>query len=146
MSRDSVTVVLTSEEAVPTVNGPRARAEGIVIEGSELKRGIKAAMARESVPSLSALARRSHVRRDTMYGWFRTPVASVSPASVQKLVAVLGSQPGDPWYQAPTERTLDPETRALLDAAVDRAMGRLEDRLIDLLDQRLPRTDSEDAP
>lgn len=102
-------------------------------------------MARESVPSLSALARRSHVRRDTMYLWFRAPTAKVSAASVDKLVAVLGSKPGDPWYEEPTERTLDPETRALLDAAVERAMDRLGDRLVELLDQRLPRTDGGDG-
>lgn len=81
-----------------------------------------------------------------MYGWFRTPVARVSASSVDKLVAVLGSQPGDPWYEEPIERTLDPETVALLNEAVGRAMDRLADRLVELLDERLPRTDPGDAP
>ena len=105
-----------------------------MIAGSELQRGIKAAMARESVPSISELARRSHVRRDTMYGWFRKPTTRVSAASVEKLAAVLGSQPGDPWFEEPTERTLDPEAMA----AIDAAFARLGDRLIDWLDERLP--------
>lgn len=143
MSRYSVATVLTDEETVPTVNGPRARAEGLVIEGRELERGIRQAMARERVASLSDLARRSHVRRDTMYGWFRTPSVRIAGESVEKLVSVLGSQPGDPWHREPTERTLDPETRALLDAAVSRAMDRLGDRPIELLDERLPRSDRE---
>jgi len=103
-------------------------------------------MARESVPSLTELARRSHIRRDTMYGWFKKPVARLAASSVEKLVAVVGSQPGDPWYEEPTERTLDPETRALLDAAVGRAIDRLGDRLVDLLDQRLPGTSPPSGP
>lgn len=134
-------LVLTDEVVVPTVNGPRARAEGVVIAGTDLERGIRQAMAREGVTSLAELARRSHVRRDTLYGWFRTSTARVSGGSVEKLVSVLGSQPGDPWFDEPTERTLDAETRELLDAAVARAMDRLGDRLIALLDERLPRTD-----
>lgn len=121
-----------------TVNGPRTSGD-IVIEGPELERGIRQAMARESVPSLTELARRSHVRRDTMYGWFRKPLVRVAAGSVEKLVGVLGSQPGDPWYEKPTEQTLDPETLALVEDAVTRAMDRLAERLIDFLDQRLPR-------
>lgn len=123
-----------------TVNGP-ARSGGIVIAGQELERGIRSAMAREDIGSLSELARRSHIRRDTMYGWFRAAKVRVSAQSVDKLTAVLGSAPGDPWYEEPTERTLDPATREMLDAAVERAMDRLGDRLIDLLDQRLAHTD-----
>lgn len=94
-------------------------------------------MAREGVPSLSELARLTHVRRDTMYGWFRKPTARVSPASVDKLAAVLGTRPGDPWYEEPTEKTLDPETLALLDAAVSRSVDRLAERLIEVLEERL---------
>ena len=103
-----------------------------------MERGIRQAMARQGVPSLSELARVSHVRRDTMYGWFRSRTARVSDGSLEKLVAVLGAEPGDPWYDAPTERTLDPETLALVDAAVARAMDRLADRLEAFLDERLP--------
>jgi uncharacterized protein with von Willebrand factor type A (vWA) domain len=113
----------------------------IVIQGPELERGIRQAMAREDVPTLSDLARRSHVRRDTMYGWFRKPTVRVSAGSVEKLVGVLGSQPGDPWHEKPTEQTLDAETLALVEAAVTRAMDRLADRLVEFLDQRLPRND-----
>jgi AcrR family transcriptional regulator len=137
MSRHTVASVLTTREVLPTVNGPKSG--DIVIEGSELERGIRQAMARESVPTLSDLARRSHVRRDTMYGWFRKSTVRVSAGSVETLVSVLGSKPGDPWYEEPIERTVDAETRELLEAAVERAMDRLADRLIDFLDQRLPR-------
>ncbi len=105
-----------------------------MIAGAELERAIRKAMAREDVGSVSELARRSHVRRDTMYGWFRKAIVRVSPGSVDKLVSVLGSAPGDPWYDEPSERSLDPETLAMLDAAFDR----LADRLIEYLDQRLP--------
>jgi len=114
-----------------------------VIAGQDLERSIRQAMARQGVPSISELARSSHVRRDTMYGWFRQPVARVSPGSIDKLVSVLGSEPGDPWYSEPSERTLDAETLALVDAAVGRAMDRLADRLVQMLDERLP--DSEDG-
>ena len=107
---------------MPTVNSPRARAGDLVIAGPDLERGILQAMAREAVPSLMDLARRSRIRRDTLYGWFRKPAAHLSVGSVEKLVTVLGAQPGDPWYDEPTERTLDPETRAMLGAAVERAM------------------------
>ena len=99
------------------------------------------AMARNGHLSFLELHRRGGPRPDTMYGWFRQPFARVSAGSVDKLVKVLGSQPGDPWYEEPNERTLDPETLALLDAAVGRAMDRLGDRLIELLDRRLPHTD-----
>ena len=108
-----------------------------MIAGPELERGIRQAMAREDVPSLAELARRSRVRRDTMYGWFKAPTARVSAASVEKLAAVLGAHPGDPWFEEPIERSLDAETLALLDAAVDRAMDRLGDRLVELIDRRL---------
>ena len=128
-----------------TVNGP-ARAEGLVIAGSDLKVAIRQAMAREKIDSLTELAERSHVRRDTFYVWFRKPIVRMAPTSVEKLVGVLGSSPGDPWHVEPTERTLDPETRALLDAALDRAMGRLGDRLIEYLDQRLPRIEPPSEP
>jgi hypothetical protein len=73
-----------------------------------------------------------------MYGWFRKGRVRVSAGSVEKLVSVLGSKPGDPWYDEPIERTLDPETRDALEAAVERAMDRLAERLIEFLDQRLP--------
>lgn len=89
-------------------------------------------MAREGVPSISELSRRSHVRKDTMYGWFRKPRVRVSAGSVEKLVATLGAAPGDPWYEEPAERTLDPETLALLDAAMDRLGDRLEALLREL--------------
>jgi uncharacterized protein with von Willebrand factor type A (vWA) domain len=112
----------------------------LVIAGAELERGIRQAMAREDVPSLMELARRSHIRRDTMYGWFRAARVRVSAGSVEKLASTLGTQPGDPWYEEPIERSLDPETRAMLDAAVDRAMDRLGDRLVQMLDRRLGRT------
>ena len=119
-----------------TVNGP-ARAEGLVIAGSDLKVAIRQAMAREKIDSLTELAERSHVRRDTFYVWFRKPIVRMAPASVEKLVGVLGSSPGDPWHIEPIERTLDPQTLAVLDAAMDR----LGDRLIAYLDQRLPRSE-----
>jgi uncharacterized protein with von Willebrand factor type A (vWA) domain len=116
-----------------------------VIAGPDLERGIRQAMAREDVPTIAQLARDTHIRRDTMYGWFRKQVALVSSGSVEKLVAVLGAKPGDPWYQEPIERTLDAETRALLEAAVDRAFERLADRLVDFLDGRLPRNGPQGA-
>jgi hypothetical protein len=103
-------------------------------------------MAREDVPSLAALARTSHIRRDTMYGWFREAEAHLSTQSVDKLVATLGAEPGDPWYDEPTERHLDPETLALLDAAVERAFERLGDRLVGFLDERLRDSARPDAP
>lgn len=108
-----------------------------MIDGATLERGIRQAMAREDVPSLSALARASRIRRDTIYGWFAKTPARLAPASVDKLVSVLGSKPGDPWYDEPPERTLDPETVALIESAVERAVGRLADRLTELLDDRL---------
>lgn len=98
---------------VPKVNSPRARVGDVVIAGNDLERGIRQAMAREDVPSLSELARRSHVRRDTMYGWFRQPVVRVSPGSVEKLMAVLGAEPGDPWFEAPANDDMAALVRAL---------------------------------
>lgn len=111
-----------------------------MIAGAELERGIRQAMAREDVPTIMELARRSHIRRDTMYGWFRRARVRVSPGSVEKLALTLGTQPGDPWYEEPIERSLDPETRAMLATALDRAMDKLVDRLVPMLDRRLGRT------
>jgi len=71
-----------------------------------------------------------------MHQWFKKPVVRVSAGSVDKLVKVLGAEPGDPWYVQPIERRLDAETLALLDAAVDRAFDRLGDRLVELLQPR----------
>jgi uncharacterized protein with von Willebrand factor type A (vWA) domain len=102
-------------------------------------------MARRDVSSLAELARTSHIRRDTLYGWFRQPVAHVSAQSVEKLSAALGTEPGDPWYQEPIEHHLDAETVALVDAAVARAMDRLADRLERFLDRRLDSGPQDDA-
>lgn len=105
-----------------------------MIAGQDLKRGMLQAMARAQPPlSFLEVHRRGGPRPDTMHNWFKQPVARVSAGSVDKLVKVLGSAPGDPWYVEPIERHLDAETMALLEAAVDRAFDRLGDRLIELL-------------
>ena len=121
---------------MPKVNDPHVHQGELVIAGPDLERGIRQAMAREQVPSITALAKRSGVRRDTLYGWFGKDTVRVSPGSIDKLVHALGAEPGDPWYDQPTERSLDPETLAMLEAAVDRAFGRLADRLLAFLDAR----------
>ena len=115
-----------------------------MIAGSDLKTGMLQAMARNGGLSFLEVHRRGGPRPDTMHGWFRQPIARVSAGSVEKLVKVLGSEPGDPWYEEPRERTLDPETLNLLDEAVGRAVDRLGDRLVDLLDRRLPHTEQSD--
>jgi len=98
-------------------------------------------MAREGVRSLRELSRLTGLMPETLYGWFRKKEVSPAAQSISKLVNVLGAAPGDPWFEEPTERTLDPETMALLDAAVERATDRLAERLLEFLDQRLPRTE-----
>lgn len=116
-----------------------------MIAGPDLERGIRQAMAREDIGSISEMAARSRIRRDTLYNWFRKERVSVSAASVDKLVATLGARPGDPWYEEPIERTLDPETLALLDRAMDRALERFADRLFAFLDERLDTAPRDDA-
>ena len=137
---------MTDHKPVRTVTSPHVRQGELVIAGQELERGIRQAMAREAVPSLMELARRSHIRRDTMYLWFRKAKVRVSAGSVAKLAETLGTHPGDPWYEEPIERTLDAETRAMLDAAVDRAMDRLGERLMEMLDRRLRRSGQRGSP
>lgn len=140
-----MSIVLTAEEAVHKVNSPRARTGDLVIAGRDLELAIRAAMARSGDTSLTGFAKRSRIRRDTFYRWFGLERAHLAAASVDKSVAAVGALPGDPWYQEPTVRTLDPESLAALDAAVGRAMDRLADRLIEHLDQRL-HTGNADAP
>lgn len=61
---------------------------------------------------------------------------SREPTAEQR--AILTGIWGPFFDPEPTERALDPETREMLDAAVERAFDRLADRLIAFLDQRLP--------
>lgn len=131
---------------MPTVNDPPARNGDLVIAGPVLERAIRAAMARSGDPSLTAFAKRSGIRRDTLYRWFGLESAHLAAGSVDKLVRAVGAQPGDPWHQEPIVRTLDPESLAALDSAVERAMDRLGDRLVEFLDERLPRNGSSTEP
>lgn len=137
--------VLTDEEALPKVNAPPARNGDLVIAGPALEKAIRAGMARSGDPSLTAFAKRSGIRRDTFYRWFGLESAHLSAGSVDKLVAAVGSVPGDPWHQEPIVKTLDAESLAALDAAVERAMDRLGDRLVEYLDERLPHSGTPDG-
>ncbi len=129
--------VLTETRVVPKVNAPLAAHGDLVIAGPDLEKAIRAAMAREGDPSLTAFAKRSHIRRDTFYRWFGLERAHLSAGSVDKLVQAVGALPGDPWRQEPIVKTLDAESLAALDVAIERAMDRLGDRLEELLRELL---------
>lgn len=101
-------------------------------------------MARSGDTSLTAFAKRAHIRRDTFYRWFRAESAHLAAGSVDKIIKAVGTQPGDPWYREPVIRTLDAESLAAVNAAVERAMAGLADRLVAYLDVRLARTDAPD--
>lgn len=107
-----------------------------MIAGPALEKAIRGAMARSGDPSIAAFARRSGIRRDTLYHWFGLEVAHLSAGSVDKIVRAVGAQPGDPWHQEPIVRTLDAESLAALDAAVERGFERLGDRLVEYLSRR----------
>lgn len=138
MSRPTVSIVLTSEEVVRTVNGPSAPNGDLVIAGSELEKAIRAGMARSGDTSLTGFAKRSGIRRDTLYRWFGLPWAHLSAGSVEKIIRAVGSLPGDPWHQEPVIKRLDDESLAALESAVERAVDRLGERLTAFLDDRLP--------
>lgn len=131
---------------MPTVNDPPARNGDLVIAGPVLEKAIRAAMARSGDPSLTAFAKRSGIRRDTLYRWFGLERAHLAAGSVDKIVRAVGAEPGDPWRQEPIVRTLDPESLAALDNAVQRAMDRLGDRLVEFLDDRLPHSETPAEP
>jgi transcriptional regulator with XRE-family HTH domain len=57
-------------------------------------------MAAADIPSLSELARRSGVQRDSMYAWFRGERAP-KPDTLKKVADALGVRIGDLWDYEP---------------------------------------------
>ena len=88
--------------------------------GKRLRRFVDAAMARsDEVRTISALCRRAHLNRNTIYDWF-TGEAVPSPAGMAKLAAALDVGVGD-LYAAYDGRADIPTTTdaALNDLAHD---------------------------
>jgi transcriptional regulator with XRE-family HTH domain len=74
-----------------------------MLAGSQLERRIRAAMGAADIRSLSELARRSRVQRDTLYMWFRGDHPP-KPETLAKVANALGVGLADLWdYAPPTE-------------------------------------------
>lgn len=84
--------------------------------GARLERVVKEAMARQGIASLSELARRAPIGRDTLYGWFRGS-QEPQPEPVARVCAVLGLTP---------EELLGSGPEASLAASVERLAAAIE--------------------
>jgi transcriptional regulator with XRE-family HTH domain len=76
--------------------GGKVERDRTVMLGTQLKQNVRLAMAEADIPSLSALARQSHVQRDTLYAWFRGDHPPKS-STLEKVAGTLGIRLGDLW-------------------------------------------------
>jgi hypothetical protein len=121
------------------VNGRARQVGGLVISGAELEEAVRSAMRRNRIGGIRALARRAHLRPDTIYGWFNKDEAVLARASLVKLTDALGAEPGDPWHDEPAAISLSQESLEAIDGAVSRSVDRAADRIEALIRELLAR-------
>jgi transcriptional regulator with XRE-family HTH domain len=92
-----------------------------MVRGKQFRRRVDRAMAAADIPSLSELARRSGVQRDTLYAWFRGERAPKSD-TLKKVADALGVRIGELWDYEPVMLPVAPVSPSGADLAAFRAM------------------------
>lgn len=79
---------------------PSGEQDRDMIRGYQLERDVRLAMAAANVASLSELARRAKIQRDTLYAWFRGE-RPPKPDTLQRVADVLDVRLGALWDYGP---------------------------------------------